>query len=754
MLLYAINELSYDNCHKNRNRIYRVLNYYVDFKKINNQTPYVLATELKKEFPQVEKAVRTKRIKDFKLKYKEEFIFVDEAVATDSEIFDIFTLHLIGSSSYKNLLDNQNSIVISQDLAEKIFPGQDPIGKDIIALIYNTEQLLTISGVYENIPENSTLRAQCFLNSKWTIDLINKTFGITNADMDWTQNFWNTWVLLSHNSDSEVLEKQFRTFEFKNISEKSPFQYSLQNLKKVYLNSAEIFNAGITGNFKKVKLFSAIALLIALVAAINYVMLSTVVSAGRRLEIGLRKIFGASNRYIKYQLLSESILMALIVLPISLIIMWIALPYAGKLFQTQLNILGSNIAIYILVYVALTIVIGLVSGLYTSTYLSGLKVVNIIKNHSFSGRSKQIFRSFLVILQLIIFCSFVSSTFIIRAQYRYALIKDLGHFNKDILLIESGPGFKGYTAFINNIISNPDVILAAGTSDELFSEYSGYSVIQHFTEKDVKVPVEEMSIDYNFLKTMGITLTDGRDFTKDFHSDLENSVLLNQTAVKMLGIPDPVGKRISTYTVIGVVKDFNLHSIHSEIPPLLLFLTDRNIFQVAVHYRSGTLDFILPILKEEWKKVSPDKPFLYKTIEELIKNNYTSEKHLSTIVTISTLFTLLIAGLGLFGLTLYITQLKTREVGLRKAFGSSVTSIITSLLLKNLLLVIYAAFLSIPVTIYFMNKWLNNFAFKTTIRWWIFLVSFSIAVVVVLSTVFFHSFKASRINPVKALKYE
>lgn len=754
MLLYAINELSYNNCHKNSNRIYRILNYLVDFKKFNNQTPYVLANELKKEFPQVERAVSTKRVNNFKFKYKEEIIPIEDAIGTDSEIFDIFTLPVIGSSSNKNLLDNKNSIVISHDLAEKFFPGQNPVGQNIICLIYNTEQLLTVTGVFENIPENSTLRAQCFLNSKWTVDFINKTYGIDNADADWTQNFWNTWILLSSNSDFKLLENQFRAFELKNISETSPFQYSLQNLKNVYLKSAEISNAGITGNIKNVKLFITIAFLITIVAAINYIILSTMVSARRGLEIGLRKTFGASNRNIRYHLLSESILMALIVLPVAIALMWTALPYAGKLFQTQLNVLGSNISIYITVYIALTILIGLISGLYTSTYLSRLEVTNIIKNSSFSGKKRKMLRSLLVILQLIIFCSFVSSTLIIRSQYKYSLNKDLGHFKQDILFIQSGSNFQGYSAFINDIKLNPDIVLAAGTSDALFSEFSGYSVVPHFTDKDVRVQVEEMSIDYDFIKTMGLILTSGRDFSKEFPSDQTESVILNQTAVKMIGIPDPIGQKISNYTIIGVIKDFNLHSIRSEIPPLLLFLTDRNIYQIAVHYRPGTLNSILLKIKEEWKNVSPEKPFIYNTIEELIKNNYTSEKHLSIILTISTLFTLLIAVLGLFGLTLFVTQSKIEEIGLRKVFGSSESSIVSSLLLNNLILVVCAASLSIPISLYFMKRWLDNFAYKTTIPWWIFLISFLIAALVVLSTVFIHTFKASRINPVKALKYE
>jgi putative ABC transport system permease protein len=754
ILLFVINELSYNHFNKKSNRVFRVLNYYVDFKKTMSGTPYVLATALKEEFPQIEKAIRVSRVIGFRLKLKDEFINVPSAIATDSEIFDVFTLPLVSGSADKNLLDDQNSIMLSRDLAEKFFAGESPVGKEIIGSVNNVEHVFIVRGVFENIPENSTLRAKCFLNSKWTIEDINKTFGITNAEKDWTQNFWITWVLLSKDCNAKTFENQFRAFEIKNIGEKPSYQYSLQKLTDVYLGSDNVANAGITGNKNNVRLFSAIAFLIIIVAAINYIILSTAVSTGRGLEIGIRKTFGAINRSIKNQLLSESVLLAMIVLPIALVLTRIALPIAGKLFQTKLNIISSNIFVYISVYLALTIIIGVVSGLYTSSYLSGLKVMDIVKNITSSGRRKQFFRSFLIVLQLVIFCSFVSGTLIIRSQYKYALNRDPGHYYKDILLIELGRDFKGYSAYINSIKSNPNVIATAGAMESLPMEGTMSMMFPSFQDNTVKVQVEGFAVDYNFLKTMGIRIIEGREFSQDFGSDLKQSVLLNETAVKRLAITDPVGKQLGGQTIIGIVKDFNLHTIHSDIPPLMISMTDRYIRQVAVHYKPGTLKTILPMLEAEWKKAAPDRPFLYTTIEDLIKDLYSSERNLSTIVFIFALFTLIIAASGLFGLTLFVARSRIKEIGIRKAFGSSEQSIVYSFLINDLILVLVAAVLSVPVTLHFMIKWLNNFAYKTSINWWIFFISFAFAAVVVLLTVFIHSYKASRINPVKALRYE
>ena len=754
ILLYLINELSYNHCHKNMSRVFTVRSNYVEYKMTFAETPFVLAKVLKEQFPQVEKAINVALIRGFSLKLKDEFISIDDPIATDSDIFDVFTLPLINGYNNKHLLDDQNSIVLSQELSKKFFSDQDPVGKEIVGLIDNIQHVFIVRGVFENIPENSSLRAQCFLNSEWTIELVNKTFKITNADQNWLYPKWKTWVLLSKDCNPKTLENQFRSLEVKYMGEKPRYQYSLQNLGDVYLGSTGIVTNEITGDKKNVRLFSAIAFLILLVATLNYIILSTAISTRRGLEIGIRKTFGANNGSIKKQLLSESILLVMIVLPIALILMRIVLPYTEKLFQTKLIIISSNIFLYISIYLGLVIIIGVVSGLYTSSYLSRLRIIDILKSSYSSGKRKQYFRSFLTIVQLVIFCSFVSCVFIIHSQYKYAINKDSGYFNKDVLLIDLGRDFKGYSAYINNIKSNPNVILAAGSMESLPTSLHVIDMIPHFQDKNMKVQVEFMSIDYNFLKTMGISITEGREFSQEFGTDLTQSVILNETAVKQLGVTDPIGKMVGGKTIIGVVKDFNLHSIHSNISPLMISMTDYDIQKIAIHYKSGTLNSILPMVEAEWKKAAPDTPIHYSKIEDKIKDLYSSERDLGTIVLIFTFFTLLISALGLFGLTLFVARSRNREIGIKKVYGCSEKSIVYSFLINNLIMVLASALLSIPITIHFMTKWLSNFAYKTSINLWVFVISFVIASLVVLFTVFIHSYKASHINPIEALRNE
>jgi len=510
----------------------------------------------------------------------------------------------------------------------------------------------------------------------------------------------------------------------------------------------------IKGDINNIRMLLVIAFLIVLVAAINYIILSTAVSTGRAKETGIRKTIGVENIHIRNQLLTESILLVLLVLPVVMIIMWLLLPLAGKLFQTDLYLIGSNIVLYVSVYLALTIFIGLISGIYTSYYLSRLKVLDILKDSMYFGRSKQYIRSSLIVIQLVIFCSFAACTIIIRSQYRLALETNPGYDTHNILFIDLGNDFKGYPALINIIKSDANVVMVSAAMDCLPNESPGYILARNFQNKEIKVSVERLGVDYNFLGTMGITLLQGRDFSEEYGSDMTKAGIVNETAVKELGIIDPIGKSIGSTTIIGIVKDFNVQSIRSDIPPLIIGMTDRYIHQVIVHYKPGMLNKLLPFIKTEWKKIAPDRPFRYSTIEDIIRNNYSSEKNLSTIVSIFALFTLLIAAFGLFGLTLFISKTRTKEIGIKKIFGSSERSIIYSFLRGNFILVLSASVLSIPVTLYVMNKWLNNFSCKIHIRWWFFAIPFGVASIVVLSTVFIHSYKASRNNPVNALKYE
>jgi putative ABC transport system permease protein len=529
----------------------------------------------------------------------------------------------------------------------------------------------------------------------------------------------------------------------------------MQNLKDVYLRSADISNTGMTGNLKNLRLFSTVAFLIVLIAAINYIILSIAVSTGRAKEIGIRKTAGASIIRIRNQILSESLLLSLMVLPVALLLMWLAKPSAEKLFQASLEIIPSNRWIYISVYLVVSILIGLISGLYASSYLARLKVLDVFKQKLSFGGNRKFIRSALIVIQLVIFCSFVSGTLLIQSQYQFALNKDPGHQNHDILQISLGRKFNGYTAFLEAIRSLPEVEMAAGSMDGLPMQGWMKWTQPHFQDEEIQVTMEGFAVDYQLVETLGFTLLEGRSFSEDFGSDLNGSVILNETAVRELGIEEPLGTMMpDSSVIIGVVKDFNLHSIHTEISPLQIDMTDKYLHNILVRFRPGTLALLEPKLKEEWEKIEHDLSFNFMTIEELFENSYAAEKNLGTILSISALFTLLIAAFGLFGLTLFVARSRTHEIGIKKVYGSSEGAIVFSFLRVNFLMVVLAGLLSIPATLFFIQKWLNNFPYRVDISWWVFGFALLLAAIVVLATVSIHARIASRINPVEALRYE
>jgi putative ABC transport system permease protein len=752
MLLFIINELSFNTSYKNRKQIYRVLSCNVEYDITHDRTSYVLSRSIKDEFPQVKYVAPTKDMGEFSIKLNEEFIPISHAIGTDSEIFKIFDIHIAGYQ--ENILDEPNSIVLSRKQSQKFFSGEDPIGKELIAQVDEKETVFVVKGVFDDIPVNSTLRADCFINSKWALEQLNQRFEDEDAEMSWNSRFGQTWLLLDINADVASLDEQFRRLEKKVYGENDRFDYSIQNLPDVYLGSQDIESEFQKGSMKSIRIFSAIVILIIIVAAFNYVILSTAISTSRAKEIGIRKTYGADVQSIRRQLLNESVLLSLLVLPIALFLTWISKPYVEVLFQTELLIIKSNIAFYVIIYVALTLFIGLASGLYTSSFLSRLNVIRILNNSIKTGKRKSRIRFALIVVQLVIFCFFVSSTLIIRSQYIYALETDPGYYNKDILFVDMSESSQNSVAFINTIKVYPDVISAGGAISVLpMINYYPFN-IDLPQDKSKKVSVELMAVDYDFVETMGIQVLEGRSFSREFGSDEGTSYLLNEKAVDALELTNPIGQYVDVGLVIGVVKDFNLHSFRRDIPPLLIVASDNYVRQVAIHYQAGTLKSLLPLIKAEWEKVAPDQPFKYKTIDEFTKEIYSEEKNLSVIVSICALFSLLIASLGLYGLTLFVVKSQTKVIGIKKVFGSSEKLIVFSFLRSNFVMVILATILSVPPTILFMNRWLSNFSYRTNIEWWVFAVAFIVAVFVVLLTVLYHSFSASRINPVESLRNE
>jgi putative ABC transport system permease protein len=755
IILFVVNEFSFNRYHKNRDSVYRVLNHYIDFNQTQTGTPFILAQTLKDEFPRVKEAVNVRNLGGFMVKKNNDNIRVSRAVGTSSGVFDIFTLPMINSLRSDGLLDDKYSICLSQSLAQKIFDDNDAVGKKLTAIINNEEQILTVTAVYKDTPENSSFRADCMVNGFWNIAPINKYYEEDNAERNWECLMWNTWILLDDKAFPNDIENQFRDFEAKYYDPSFKVNNSLQNLSDVYLKSDHIATHTSKGSMRDIMIFLTIAFLIVLVAAINYIILSTAVSSSRTKEIGIRKTNGAKPGQLRMQLLIESLLLTLMVLPIAVYLMFPGLPYAAGLFQKELHIIKGNMIYYVLIYIVLTLIIGLASGLYTATWLSRQNVLKVLKSPVVYGKNKSFFRAFLIVVQLVIFCFFVSGTLIINTQYRFALNKNPGFNNENILFVNIGEDFENYKPLLEDIKSNPNVISAAGADQTLPISGKGMIVVPHLEDENKMVTVVRMDQDFNFLQTMGISLSQGRYFSEHYGSDHISACILNETAVKHLGILQPIGHElIDGYEVVGVVRDFIFESIQSEVQPLMITLSDEYIEAIAVKYYPENLGMVLSQLKQSWEKHSPNNPFQYSFVGDLTKELYENEKSLITTATVTASFTLIIAIMGLFGLTLFVARQRTKEIGIKKAMGCSILQIVFSFIKINLLYVLIAITISTPLTIMIMKLWLNSYAERIEIEWWIFGLTFAIAAFVVVITVFTHSYRAAKVNPVEALRYE
>lgn len=348
ILLYVINELSFNSCHKNSKMVFRVVTYNKEFNNTIAGTPYILAETLKQDFPQIEKATQTRYINDLNLKINNEFLNIKNSIGTGSDIFDIFTIPLVSGSNPEQLLTNENAIVLAQSLALKIFQTTDVIGREIDGIINNVEQTFIVTGIYKDLPQNSSFRPNCMVTTKWTITEMNNIWDINDADKNWEVNSWNTWLLLKHHNQANQIENLMPDFEKKHMNENPNNQYKLQCLSDYYLNSTHIVNTEATGNKENIKVFSLIAFFIILLATLNYILLSTAISNTRSKEIAIRKTNGATINKIKIQIYIESLLISFIALPIAIIILLLAYKHAGELFDTELSFFMNNLWVYTL----------------------------------------------------------------------------------------------------------------------------------------------------------------------------------------------------------------------------------------------------------------------------------------------------------------------------------------------------------------------------------------------------------------------
>ncbi|MFZ1081606.1 MAG: ABC transporter permease [Candidatus Kryptoniota bacterium] len=758
IILYVMNEFNYDTFNKEADRIYRVVEIQsppgMQVQHVAITMP-ALGPALKSEFPEIADAARFCPWSTVLCRYGERRFYEDELSFADSSIFDIFTFHFIEGNP-STALNAPYNIVINQTISRRYFGNGDPIGKFINIVADLGQKGFQVTGVIQDFPQNSHLRFD-MIASLTSLEKHSASFS------GWGNNDVVTYVLLKQGLSPEELGKKFPGLLKANLPPNglNALEIYLQPLRSIHLHSNHIvyqvnYNKG---NIDDVRFFMLIAFFVIILACINFINLTTARSAIRTREVGIRKLLGSYHSELVFQFIGESIVLSLISLLISLPIVEALLPTFNSMMGERIIVAYNNQWSFILMLVLTAILVGFVAGLYPAIYLSSFRSIDLLKGRFSSSRSGVILRKGLIILQFGIAIGLVTGTSIVFGQMDYIYNKPLGFEKNDLMYVPLRDTLSRskIPLLTERLLSDPNILaVSAGELKGAVRTQGPVSVLG--TNGQSRLMVTESYVDHDYIRTMGMRMVQGRDFSRDFPSD-SSSVIINETMTKALGWKYPIGKQIqrgngSVFSVVGVVKDFNYSSLQQEIGPLVMWLEPSNCPYLVVRVSRQDMKSATDLLNRTWSSILPDYPFEYGSVGSYLDNQYGNEQETEHLLALFSLVAILIACLGLFGLTLHTTEQRTKEIGVRKVLGASVLSIVLTLSKESIKLVIIAGVVAWPTAYYFMNRWLQNFAYKITINVWVFVLSGFIVFLIAILTLSFQAIRAGLSNPVNTLRYE
>ena len=748
--LYVKYEFSFDTYHKNRDRIYRIVTETEETYMGKNQlpvTPAPLAQALKDTFPEVVKATRIHRIRST-INQDGHYYTESNFYFTDPEFLEIFTFPLIQGDP-QTALDEPYSLLLTNRTAQKYFGQGDPIGK----ILSVNKKDFVITGILHDVSDNSHFHFDFLASFSSLVDIQGE-----EQIMRWSRWSYHIYLELQEHADHLLLEEKLPELLRKNYSPDATQTLRIQPLADIHFDSKTNFEWEPNIDIRNVYLFTAIALLILLIACFNYMNLSTARSAGRAKEVGLRKVIGAARGSLIRQFLCESILFSLLALFLSFFLVKLFLPGFGSFLNRELDfsLIGEGVMIPGLAVLALFV--GLVAGSYPALFISSFQPAVILKGERKSTAMGSTFlRNLLVVTQFAISIALIFCSAVVFKQLHYIQNKELGYVKDYIVEVPFyGHDSKILTDELRKYPGILDVTVASSLPGDVGS--AGFMEWEGKTD-DEKLLMYRLWVDYSYLDFYGIELIEGRKFSREFSADMDNAYILNRKAMEVLGWKDPVGKRIgddkeNLGVVVGVVENFHIASLHLNIEPLAIMLSLKENESLSIKVRPEDISAALAFIEESWKKRFPERVFSYSFLDDRLERMYRSERKLGTTFNTFTTIAILVACLGLFGLVSFMAQRKTKEIGIRKVLGASVPNITFSLIREFLKLVTIAILVAWPIAYFVMQKWLDNFAYRTNISIWIFLSSGTIALIIALTTVSYRSVKAALANPIESLRYE
>jgi putative ABC transport system permease protein len=762
--LWVKDEVSYDLFHNKADRIYRIAGTFTDESGQFDQavTCIPLAPALVNDLPEVENALRIDT-NDAIVKQGDKQFSEDYILGVDPSFFDIFSFKLLKGNPATALAEPYN-IILSESMAKKYFGEKDPLGESLRIFQYDPDGQgaeFKVTGVIEDCPHNSHFRYN-FLFSFKTIEAVNRNaFGYEG----WFNNSYYTYVLLKPEASQEQLRTKLSTFLEKYIGNemkknKVYWSYFLQPLRDIHLKSQLRYEIMATSSVAYVTVFGTIGFIVLLLACINYINLTTAYAGDRFKEVGVRKVMGAYRNQLVGQHLFESWILALASLALSIAWIEIARPLFESLTGKEVMGLYRLEVVFALIIIASGV--GLLSGIYPSIVLSSFKTVNVLKGQFTSGTTGVWLRKSLVVFQYSITIVLIVSILVTQMQLRFIRQKDLG-YNEENLLILSVNGSRevtrGYQAFKNALLTNP-AITGMATSSSMIAGGLGNSIatIEDASGKRINGTIFMNGVDADYLETFGMKLISGRNFVKDSRAD-SLGFIVNETTTRSYGYRNPaeaIGKELAfgeqKGQIIGVVSDFHYNTLHKKIEPTTMHLWRGGFSRIAVRMNNVTQG--LDVVTDAWKKHFPNSVLEYSFAEERIESMYQSEQRFSKIFVIFAALSLAIACLGLFALVSYSVKIRTKEIGIRKVLGASVTGIVSMLSREFIVLVLIACFIAIPAGYYFMQQWLQNFVYRVGIGAEIFVISGAIAMLIAMATISVKSVKSALANPVNSLRNE
>ena len=756
IFLFVIHETSYDRFHEKSDRIYR-LAYNEHYQGNIFNWAYSWsdwANELKDQFPEIDQAVRVagnpSSFNDTVERGNETFREAGLLYA-ETEFFQVFDYQFLMGDPETALL-NPNAVVLSEESAAKYFGDSNPLGQE---LLLNGEEILEVTGVVETANHNSHINFELLLSFNF----------LYSDNPDYSSEWIYTYLLLTESADAINLENRLMEHEswftpHPDFGDVSPV---LQGITDIHLHSKRRGELSTNGDILYVYIFSMIAILVLVITCLNYINLSTAGSFKRFREIGMRKTLGARKKQIVQQFLGESIMIVFIALITAILI---AEPLS-KLFNSYLN---TNINTgylfsleFLLIAAGLTILTGLLAGLYPSIYLSSLNPISTLKAGGNSIHKKHWFRDGGVVLQFMISTALLVSAFAITKQVSHLKNTDTGFAREQIITIpiSDTPVAENLELFKNNLLEHSSIlgVTASSTKPAVQDIWVGTFQPEGFPDNQRNWISPHLLVEHDFLETYDIAITEGRGFSKEYPSDINEAFILNETAVRNLGWEDPIGKRIQTWgdkngQIIGIVRDFHFENLRLPIQSLVLHISERHYGHVSIKINTASISETLEFIEEEWNNMVSDLPFQYSFLDNEFEQVYQAEARMGRLTFLFTSLALFVASLGLLGLTAFTIKSKTKEIGVRKVLGATVPNIMFMVSKDFTKLVCIAIVLAIPVSWLLLETWLSEYAIRIELGWEVFAVSSFITVFIAWLTVSSQSIKTALMNPVKSLRSE